>query len=70
MNKYLLESLHNSGISIKLQNKTKTALLAEDFTTCSLQSDVFSLIYLISKLNYMYTLYIQYVVKTNTAWRL
>lgn len=59
MNKYLLEGLHDSGISIKLQNKTKTALLAEDFTPCSLQSDVFPLIYLITKLNnYMYTLYI------------
>lgn len=69
MNKYLLEGLHNSGISIKLQNKTKTALLAEDFTPCSLQSDVF----FPNLFDYNTKLYehlIHNVVKTNTAWRL
>lgn len=69
MNKYLLGGLHNSGISLTLQNKTKKCLLAEDFTPC-LQSDVISLIYLITILNYMNTTPYTYVVKTNTAWRL
>lgn len=58
MNKYLLGGQHISGISIKLQNKTKTALLAEDFTPCSLQLDIFSVIYLITILNHMNTLYV------------